>query len=181
MKLELDGYELILEQGDITRQAVDAIVTAANSGLLGGGGVDGAVHRAAGPELLKAITAIGYCPTGSAVITPAFGLGAKYVIHAVGPIWHGGSQSEAGLLVGAYSTSLMLANRHACASVAFPSISTGAYGFPVDKAASLALSTIIEFFQTKPNHLRKAIMVLYDPRTYAAYAKALDELKETLE
>lgn len=139
---------LELVQGDIARQPVDAVVTAANRQLMGGGGVDGVIHRAAGPELLRAIRQIGGTPTGTAVITPAFKLaerGNRFVIHAVGPVWHGGGQGEAELLAGAYRRSLELAVENGCQSVAFPAISTGVYGYPVEQAAPVALKTVLAF------------------------------------
>lgn len=138
---------LSLVLGDIVEQRVDAIVTAANKELAGGGGVDGAVHRAAGPELLRFIRSLGGCPTGSAVISPAFALergGVKAVIHAVGPVWRGGGHGEADLLAGAYRRSVELAAEHGLASVAFPAISTGVYGYPVDRAAPVALAALEE-------------------------------------
>ncbi len=140
--------ELILVQGDITRADVDAIVNAANPQLAGGGGVDGAIHRAAGPELLKAGRAIveknGPLPTGDAVITPGFNLMARYVIHTVGPIYHGGKRGEAQLLASAYRKSLLLAEEKQLSSVAFPAISCGVYGYPWEEAAEVALSTLQE-------------------------------------
>src|SRR3989440_10344910 len=128
--------------GDITKLDVDAIVNAANTTLLGGGGVDGAIHRAAGPELLEACRRIGGCPTGEARITRAYRLPARYVIHAVGPVWSGGSRGEAELLRGCYEDALRLAREHGLASVAFPSISTGAYRYPIEQAARLAVDTV---------------------------------------
>ena len=128
--------------GDITKLAVDAIVNAANSTLLGGGGVDGAIHRAAGPELLEACRKLGGCPTGEARITPGFRLPARWVIHTVGPVWHGGRSKEAELLEGAYRNSLELALQNGARTIAFPAISTGAYGFPKRDAARIALTTM---------------------------------------
>jgi O-acetyl-ADP-ribose deacetylase (regulator of RNase III) len=128
--------------GDLTVQAVDAIVNAANEALRGGGGVDGAIHRAAGPELLTACIAIGGCPTGEARITPGFRLPAKYVIHTVGPIWRGGAADEDALLAACYRESLALAAAHRVSTIAFPAISTGVYGFPAERAAPLAVEAV---------------------------------------
>src|SRR6185369_4679724 len=130
-------------QGDITKQDVDAIVNAANTSLLGGGGVDGAIHRAAGRELLEACRKIGGCPTGDARITPRFRLLARHVIHTVGPVWGGGTRGEDQLLAACYRASFGLAREHGLASIAFPAISTGAYGFPPDRAARIALRTVL--------------------------------------
>ena len=127
---------------DITTLAVDAIVSAANSALIPGGGVDGAINRAAGPELAVAMQSIGGCPTGEARITPGFALRARYVIHAAGPIWNGGASGEAELLASAYRSSLDLAVKHACRTVAFPAISTGVYGYPLDEATRIAVDTV---------------------------------------
>ena len=130
---------------DITTLAVDAIVNAANSQLEPGGGVDGAINRAAGPELARAMREIGGCPTGESRITPAFALPAKYVIHAVGPIWRGGNSGEKELLAGAYRSALRLARDHGCRSIAFPAISTGVYRYPADEAAKVAVATVRAF------------------------------------
>ena len=169
---------LELTQGDIAAQDTDAIVTAANKELAGGGGVDGVIHRAAGPELLRAIRAIGGTPTGTAVITPAFGLsarGVQYVIHAVGPIWRGGGQGEADLLAGAYRRSLELAAEHGCRSVAFPAISTGVYGYPLDRAAEVALATAQAFLTDHPDlHVR---FVLFDGGSLNVFRRALERLQ----
>lgn len=132
-------------QGDITTLDVDAVVNAANTSLRGGGGVDGAIHRAAGKELLAACREIGGCPTGEARITPGFQLPARWVIHTVGPVWHGGDSGEAELLESAYRSSMELARQHGAASIAFPGISTGVYGFPKEQAAEIALRTMRSF------------------------------------
>ncbi|WP_371810180.1 macro domain-containing protein [Deinococcus sp. JMULE3] len=143
-------------------QDVCAVVTAANRELAGGGGVDGVIHRAAGPELLRAIRAIGGTPTGTAVITPAFGLsarGVRHVIHAVGPIWRGGTQGEPELLAGAYRRSLELVVQAGCRSVAFPAISTGVYGYPLPQAAEVTLRTITAFLADHPDlHVRVVLL-----------------------
>ena len=134
--------QLIAVQGDITAIQVDAIVNAANSSLLGGGGVDGAIHRAAGPELLAACEKLGGCATGDAKATPGFRLPAKWIFHAVGPVWHGGDRDEDHLLARCYSRCLELASEHKAASVAFPAISTGVYHFPSERAAEIAIRTV---------------------------------------
>lgn len=166
--------------GDITTLRSDAIVTAANKGLRGGGGVDGAVHRAAGPKLLDACRAIGACDTGSAVITMAYELeerGVLYVIHAVGPIWSGQDESAAhDLLRGAYAKSLELADTHDCKSVAFPSISTGIYRFPIEAAAPIAVGTCAEFLRAGPAKLERVTFSLFDEETLQAFAQALEDL-----
>jgi O-acetyl-ADP-ribose deacetylase (regulator of RNase III) len=136
---------LVVVEGNIVHQDVDAIVNAANTSLLGGGGVDGAIHRAAGPELLEACRAIGGCPTGEARITPGFRLKARHVIHTVGPVWNGGARRERELLASAYERSLELAVAHDLRTIAFPAISTGVYRFPADEAARIALETTARF------------------------------------
>jgi O-acetyl-ADP-ribose deacetylase (regulator of RNase III) len=134
-------------RGDITTLDVDAIVNAANSGLRGGGGVDGAIHRAAGPELLQACRALGGCPTGEVRVTPGFRLKAKHVIHAVGPIWHGGDSGEPALLENSYRNALVAAEQLGAHDVAFPAISTGVYGYPLDAATTIAVETAVSFLR----------------------------------
>jgi O-acetyl-ADP-ribose deacetylase len=154
---------------DITTLPVDAVVNAANESLLGGGGVDGAIHRAAGPELLEACRAIGGCPTGEARLTPGFALPARYVIHTVGPVWHGGRNGEAELLASCYRSSLDLAAEHDLRSIAFPAISTGVYGYPADRAAALAVETV----RTHPAGPATVQLVAFDRRTLALYEALL--------
>jgi O-acetyl-ADP-ribose deacetylase (regulator of RNase III) len=171
---------LAIIQGDITRQTTDAIVNAANPGLMGGGGVDGAIHRAGGPAILedckKIIARQGRLPTGKAVITTGGNLPARYVIHTVGPIWHGGNRGEAALLESAYRESLKLAAGQKLASVAFPSISTGVYGYPVAEAARVAIRTVVSFLSGPAATVKEVVFVLFDPVTYQAYSSALEEL-----
>lgn len=155
-------------KGDITTLAVDAIVNAANTSLLGGGGVDGAIHRAAGPELLEACRKLGGCPTGEARLTKGYRLPARYVIHAVGPIWTGGNSNEDALLASAYRASLELAVQHGLRSIAFPAISTGAYGFPLERAVPIALNTVQAFLE-RDQTLQRVLMVCFDAHTYQTY------------
>ncbi len=180
MKKLIGSRELLLVQGDITQQQADAIVNAANSGLMGGGGVDGAIHRAGGPRILEECKAIvaqqGRLPAGQAVITGGGNLPAKYVIHTVGPVWHGGSRGEELTLASAYRESLLLAEKHALTSLAFPSISTGAYGYPVNSAARTALETVAGFFKTEAQSLKTVAFVLFDSGTLKAYEKVLEAL-----
>lgn len=161
-------------QGDITRQKVDAIVNAANCSLLGGGGVDGAIHRAAGPELLKECRTLNGCETGKAKITKGYNLMAKHVIHTPGPVWHGGSHNEPELLAGCYRSCLELASEHGCKTVDFPSISTGVYHFPLEKASVIAISTIKAYLADHPE-IERVRMVCFDTGTKAYYDKALAE------
>jgi O-acetyl-ADP-ribose deacetylase len=159
-------------KGDITTLAVDAIVNAANSSLLGGGGVDGAIHRAGGPEIMQECIAIrkrqGGCKTGEAVITTAGELKARYVIHTVGPVWKGGMQQEEKLLANAYKNSLRLATEHGCKTVAFPNISTGVYGYPKQAAAEVAMRTVKDFINTD-DQLTEIIFVCYDEENLKIY------------
>jgi O-acetyl-ADP-ribose deacetylase (regulator of RNase III) len=171
---------LAISQGDITRQATDAIVNAANPGLMGGGGVDGAIHRAGGPAILEECKQIvakqGRLPTGKAAITTGGNLLAKHVIHTVGPIWHGGNKDEATLLESAYRESLKLAAEQKLSSVSFPSISTGVYGYPVTEAAGVAIRTVVSFLTGQVTSVKKVVFVLFDPATYQAYHSALEEV-----
>lgn len=168
-----------LTQGDITHQKVDAIVNAANSGLLGGGGVDGAIHRAGGPEILeeckKVRATTGKCPTGEAVITTAGKLKATYVIHTVGPVWAGGNNHEPELLASAYRNSLKLAAENNLKTIAFPSVSTGVYSYPVDNAAIIALKAVNNFLKTETS-IELVRFVLFDVKTFNAYKKALAQI-----
>ena len=162
-------------QGDITKQAVDAIVNAANTSLLGGGGVDGAIHRAAGPELLAECRTLHGCRTGEAKITKGYRLPARFVIHTPGPVWHGGGSGEEGLLASCYKSCLTLAAENGCKTVDFPSISTGVYHFPLEKASRIAVSTIAAFLAEHPE-IERVRMVCFDGRTKAFYDRALEEL-----
>ncbi len=162
-------------QGDITKQAVDAIVNAANTSLLGGGGVDGAIHRAAGPELLAECRTLHGCETGKAKITKGYRLPAKHVIHTPGPVWHGGTHGEDALLASCYRSCLTLAAENGCRTVDFPSISTGVYHFPLERAAGVALREIAAFLETHPE-LERVRMVCFDERTRRVYEEALEKL-----
>src|SRR3954447_26110487 len=164
-------------QGDITTLQVDAIVNAANESLLGGGGVDGAIHRAAGPRLLEECRAIGGCPTGEARITRGYHLRARHVIHTVGPVWNGGRNGEDEDLANCYRNSLALAVKHGVRTVAFPAISTGAYGFPPDRAARIAVREVRAFLHDHPE-LERVTLVAFDPRTQRLYQEAIREAEE---
>lgn len=162
--------EIIL--GDITKQKVDAIVNAANCSLLGGGGVDGAIHRAAGPELLAECRTLHGCETGKAKITKGYRLPAKYVIHTPGPVWHGGHSGEAELLASCYRSCLKLADENGCKTVDFPSISTGVYHFPLEKASVIAINTIADYLREHED-IECVRMVCFDGRTMEYYQNAL--------
>jgi len=166
-------------QGDITKVKADAIVNAANSSLMGGGGVDGAIHRAGGKQILEECMQIrarqGSCPTGEAVITTGGNLPARHVIHTVGPVWNGGNRNESTLLSNAYRNSLKLAAENNCRSIAFPNISTGIYGYPKELAAQVALSTVREYIQTHPNTFDQILFVCFDDENYQLYYSALKE------
>lgn len=175
----INKTKLSLLQGDITRQSTDAIVNAANSGLMGGGGVDGAIHRTGGPAILEECKQIvsrqGRLPTGEAVITTGGNLKARHVIHTVGPVWHGGQSGEPELLASAYRQSLRVAVANGLKSVSFPSLSTGAYGYPVRLAAAVALETVIDFLHQQES-LEEVVFVLFDDATYQKYGQALAAL-----
>ncbi|GCE04318.1 O-acetyl-ADP-ribose deacetylase [Dictyobacter aurantiacus] len=170
----INGSTLLLQQGNIVNVQADAIVNAANAALAGGGGVDGAIHRAAGPTIMRECRQIGGCATGSAVATGAGNLSARYIFHAVGPIYQN-SGNEPQLLASAYQTCLNLAEEHQLQSIAFPSLSTGAYGYPLHLAAPIALRTVITHLQ-QPTSLKQVYFILFDQRTLLAYQQALQKL-----
>ena len=177
MEVTVNKTKVSMIQGDITKQCTDAIVNAANPSLMGGGGVDGAIHRAGGPEILKECREIvarqGRLPTGQAVMTTGGNLKARYVIHTAGPIWHGGSGNEAALLRSAYYECLKVATESKLASVSFPSVSTGAYGHPINEAAEVAMDTVVSFLEEQATSLEKVVFVLFDSLTYQSYCSAL--------
>ena len=168
----MTAYEII--NGDITTLAVDAIVNAANTSLLGGGGVDGAIHRAAGPQLLAECRTLNGCKTGEAKITKGYNLPAKYVIHTAGPVWHGGSNNEPELLKNCYKNSLELAVKNNLKSIAFPSISTGVYGYPINLASKIAITATSDFLKNDPI-IEKVIFVCFGEADYLVYQKTLKE------
>ena len=175
----INEVKLSITQGDITTMNTDAIVNAANSGLMGGGGVDGAIHRAGGPAILeeckKIVSKQGRLPTGQAVITTGGKMKTGHVIHTVGPIWRGGDQGEAGLLSSAYHQSLNLAAENNLSSIAFPSISTGVYGYPVGEASQIAIETVASFLENTTS-IKEVVFVLFNAEAYDAYTSALAEL-----
>ncbi len=160
-------------EGNITQLAVDAIVNAANSSLLGGGGVDGAIHRAAGPQLLEECRGLGGCPTGEARLTRGYKLPAKWVIHTVGPVWHDGRHREDELLASCYRNSLALAVKHGIKTIAFPAISTGAYGFPLERATRIAVAEVRKFLEQDPA-LEKVIFVCFGQHAYETYVAVVN-------
>ncbi len=169
--------KLVIIEGDITKIEVDAIVNAANKTLLGGGGVDGAIHRTAGPNLLEECKTLGGCETGEAKITKGYNLPSKYVIHTVGPIWTGGNNNEDELLALCYKNSLKLAVENDIKTIAFPSISTGAYGFPVNRAARIAVNEINKFIESEDgDKISKVFIVCFDSGTYESYLTAKNEI-----
>jgi len=175
-----NGGVLRLMTGDITRVPADAIVNAANAALAGGGGVDGAIHRAGGPEIMKELDVVraksGGCPTGSAVATTAGKLPARFVFHAVGPVYRDGRHGEADLLASCYRTCLRMVEERGLSTITFPSISTGAYGYPLEEAARVALGAVAEHMSRPQAQVREVIFVLFDQRTRDAYEEALTEL-----
>ena len=172
-----DRIQIIL--GDITKQNVDAIVNAANCSLLGGGGVDGAIHRAAGRELLEECRTLHGCETGRAKITKGYKLPARFVIHTPGPVWHGGKNRESELLASCYRSCLTLASENGCRTVDFPSISTGVYHFPLEKAAEIAIGTMAEYLKNHPE-IERVRMVCFDERTKKHYDTALSAVGDVL-
>lgn len=181
ISITINKTRLTLILGDITQQKTHVIVNAANNSLLGGGGVDGAIHRAGGRQILEECIKIrekqGGCETGEAVITTGGNLLARYVIHTVGPIWRGGSRSEPDLLANCYRNSLKLAVENQIKTISFPSISTGVYGYPVEKAAPVALKSVIEFLKNDDS-LEEVVFVLYDRQTYQAYEEAARSIEQ---
>jgi O-acetyl-ADP-ribose deacetylase (regulator of RNase III) len=178
MKAEQIRNRIEIVEGDITQHRVDAIVNAANTTLLGGGGVDGAIHRAAGPELLEECRALGGCPTGQAKITIGYKLPAKWVIHTVGPVWRDGQHNEEELLASCYRNSLALAEQKGARTIAFPSISTGAYGFPMDKAARIAVAEIRNFLE-RNGSMEKVVLVCFGKSAFDIHRQALAEIRMT--
>ena len=182
-EVTINQARLAIIQGDLTQQDTDAIVNAANPSLMGGGGVDGAIHRAGGPAILEECKQIisrqGRLPTGKAVITTGGNLKARYVIHTVGPIWHGGDKGESQLLSSAYQESLKLAAENNLASVSFPSISTGAYGYPVAEASKVAIRAAISFLRQGRTSIEQVRFVLFDSATLSSYSSALREILTT--
>ena len=175
MEIQIGKSTLAIVEGDITREETDAIVNAANSGLKGGGGVDGAIHRAGGPAILEECRKIGYCPTGRAVITTGGNLKAKYVIHTVGPVYRGGGRNESELLKSAYLESLKLASKKGLKSLSFPAISAGAYGYPVSEAARIALKTAIDYLEGHAD-IERVRFVLFGKPAYDVFAEELKKL-----
>lgn len=177
MKVKIKNSILELICGDITRQETEAIVNAANETLLGGGGVDGAIHRAGGPKILEECKMHGGCKTGDAKITTGGNLKARYVIHTVGPIWRGGGESEDKLLAGCYKRLLEVAEENNIKSTSFPSISTGAYRFPVESASKIALQTVINYLKGNTK-IERVVLVLFDAKTLEIYEKSLNSILE---
>lgn len=177
MKKKINNAILELTQGDITNQDTEAIVNAANSSLLGGGGVDGAIHRAGGASILEECKKLGGCPTGEAKITTAGNMKASYVIHTVGPIWKGGSRNERDLLKSCYQCSMKIAEDLKISSLSFPSISTGIYRFPIEEASRIALSTVASYLK-QSRYIKKCVFVLFSEKDLNIYVKALEEIED---
>ncbi len=173
MPKEIEKIEII--QGDITRLDVDAIVNAANTSLLGGGGVDGAIHRAAGPQLLEACRQLGGCPTGKAKATRGYRLPSRYIFHTVGPVWHGGQHGEDELLASCYRECMNLARQYQVKTIAFPAISCGVYHFPLERAARIAISSLLDCLKENPG-IEKVYLVCFDRHVYQTYQQILQEL-----
>ncbi len=180
MEMMIKNTRVSVVQGDITKQTTEAVVNAANPGLMGGGGVDGAIHRAGGPAILEECKEIisrqGRLPTGKAVITTGGNLRARYVVHTVGPVWHGGGRGEAELLRRCYRECLMLAAEKRMAGISFPSISTGAYGYPLNEAAQMAVDTVVSFLRERDISLTDVVFVLFDAKAYDTYRSTLEEM-----
>jgi len=175
---EMPKEAIVVVEGDITKQKVDAIVNAANTSLLGGGGVDGAIHRAAGPELLAECRTLHGCPTGEVKLTRGYRLPARWVIHSVGPVWRGGRNSEDELLANCYRRSLAVALQNGARSLAFPAISTGIYGFPLERATRIAVREVRAFLEKNPT-LEKVVFVCFDRHTHDVYQRVqVESLKE---
>jgi O-acetyl-ADP-ribose deacetylase (regulator of RNase III) len=177
MEIQVGSSKIMIVEGDITKIRADGIVNAANSALRGGGGVDGAIHSAGGPTIMKECREIGTCPPGEAVLSTAGRLPAKKVIHTVGPIWRGGTSGEEEILKNAYVNSLRAGDEEGLESMAFPSISTGAYGYPLEKAAHTAIYTVKEYLEGDTG-IKKVIFVLYGTRDYGVYRRILESLQE---
>ena len=173
MTNEPTANRIAVVEGDITKQAVDAIVNAANTTLLGGGGVDGAIHRAAGPQLLEECRTLNGCATGEAKITKGYNLPARYIIHTVGPVWHGGSHDKAELLADCYKNSLKLAVRHDIKTIAFPAISTGIYGYPLEQATSIAATETLKILKNNES-IQKVIFTCHGNAAFNAYQRELE-------
>jgi len=179
MEVKINESSLVITKGDITNESTDAIVNAANSRLAGGGGVDGAIHRAGGSSIMQECRKIGICPTGQAVITTAGNLGAKYVIHTVGPIYRGGNKGEADLLKSAHLESLKLASKNKIKSLAFPAISTGVYGYPVHEAAQIALKTTIDYLKEHPD-IKLVRFILFNQNAYDVFVEELKKIENDI-